>query len=142
MDAHFKRWFPHLTDVNQKKASEPDPLYNCIAWAFKDNTRHWWPNAKRSYWPVNIGSSISTMDAFENWFSADGWEKIPNKDSEKGYEKIALYALNGSPTHAARLLDSGKWTSKLGASIDLLHDLTDLEGPEYGSVIAIYRKRI
>jgi hypothetical protein len=140
MDALFKTWFPNLTNIN--KASAPDPRYNCIAWAFKDNTRHWWPNPRRSYWPICIDSNLSTMEAFENWFFVDGWEKSSTIDSECGYEKIALYALDGTPTHAARLLESGKWTSKLGANIDLLHDLTDLNGPEYGSVIAIYRKRV
>jgi len=57
-------------------------------------------------------------------------------------EKIALYALQGVPSHAARLLANGLWTSKLGADIDLSHDLSELEGPRYGQVIKIYCKTI
>ena len=41
---------------------------------------------------------------------------------QDGYEKIAIYALDGEPTHAARQLDTGRWTSKLGKHEDIEHD--------------------
>jgi hypothetical protein len=53
---------------------------------------------------------------------------------EPGLEKIAIFAKGGRPTHAARQLGSGRWTSKLGRAEDIEHDLRALEGEAYGAV--------
>ena len=100
MDAFYKQYFPDISDVASKKTSECDQLYNCIAWAFKDSQRHWWPNKKRSFWPIDA-SGLTASEAFEAWFRHDGWEETDNAAFESGYEKIGLFALNGEPTHAA-----------------------------------------
>jgi len=82
------------------------------------------------------------MNAFEELFSHQGWEETESRETEAGYEKIALYTLNGVPSHACRLLETGFWTSKLGLYIDLSHDIAELEGPEYGKVARIFRKAL
>jgi hypothetical protein len=130
--------FPQLANPN--KTSDATPTYNCIAWAFKDNRRHWWPNQpKRSYWPIDT-TGLSLTEAFEKWFTVDGWEECPDGKSEPGVEKIALYFLDDNPTHAARQLPSGLWTSKLGGSIDLSHEIDELNGPAYGQPRRYFRK--
>lgn len=139
MDDQFKDYFPKLADVEKKKTSEIDPKYNCIAWAFRDTTRHWWPNQRRSYWPHQVAGK-STLEAFQGWFAADGWEETTSTELELGYEKVALFAKEGVPTHAARLLDTGLWTSKLGQHIDISHAIEELDGPQYGAVLKVYRK--
>lgn len=141
MDEYYKKFFPKISDVKKKKTSECDPIYNCIAWAFKDSQRHWWPNKKRSYWPLNA-TGLSTNEAFEAWFLHDGWEETSDTSFDPSYEKIAFFTLNGEPTHAARLIADGVWTSKLGSLIDLSHGSDDLDGPEYGQIARIYRKLI
>ncbi|WP_339828463.1 hypothetical protein [uncultured Parvibaculum sp.] len=140
MATQFSQAFPLLTDVAKKITSPQDDRYNCIAWAFEDNRRFWWPTS-RAFWPMDARGK-TTMEAFEDWFEADGWEETTSASVERGYKKVALYALAGQPTHAARLLSSGRWTSKLGRNIDLSHDLPELNGPEYGQVIKIFRKLI
>jgi hypothetical protein len=58
-------------------------------------------------------------------------------------EKVALHAKHGCPTHIARQLPNGRWTSKLGRWEDIEHDEFDLTGnglDEYGD-IAQYFKR-
>ena len=62
---------------------------------------------------------------------------------EEGVEKIALYAdQGGEPTHMARQLRSGKWTSKLGELEDIEHDdLAILEGECYGQVVTILKRK-
>lgn len=138
MDAHFKAHFPALTDVAAKKTSEPDESYNCIAWAFEDNRRFWWPS-RRAYWPVAFfGRTVK--QAFDDWLLFDGWSITQDRSYSADYFKIALYEFNGTPTHAARLLPSNLWTSKLGRSLDLAHTLDELEGPSYGQVSAVYQK--
>lgn len=141
VDQQFKANFPALADVDRKKTSEVDPRYNCIAWAFGDNTRHWWPNSRFSFWPVRT-TGLSDLAAFEAAFALGGWLQCSSQTVELGFEKIALYGHGDKPTHAARLLLGGFWTSKLGANIDLSHDLGELCGPAYGAVMRIYRKKL
>ena len=61
---------------------------------------------------------------------------------EPEVEKVALYARAGEPTHAARQLSSGRWTSKLGPEEDLEHSLEGLAGPAYGVVVQILKRPI
>ena len=56
---------------------------------------------------------------------------------ESGREKIAIYARGAAPAHVARQLADGKWTSKLGAAVDITHTLRGLEGPLYGRVVVV-----
>jgi hypothetical protein len=134
--------FPKLVDPLLKKTSEATQQYNCIAWAFEDNTKKWWPS-KRAYWPEKF-DGMNAMEAFSFLFAKNGWVKTDNRLAAAGLKKIALYynPLTGEPTHAARLLENGFWTSKLGDHIDLSHELSELEGPEYGLVLAIFEKAV
>jgi len=59
---------------------------------------------------------------------------------ESGFEKIALYGVGNSPVHLARQLSGGKWASKCGQWEDIVHDLADVEGPYYGTVVRIFKK--
>jgi hypothetical protein len=62
---------------------------------------------------------------------------------QPGLEKIALFAdANGLPTHAARQLANGRWTSKLGKAEDIEHELRDLEGNFYGSVVLVMARSL
>ncbi|MGH6851236.1 MAG: DUF7689 domain-containing protein [Methylocella sp.] len=61
---------------------------------------------------------------------------------ELGFDKLALYILNGKPTHAARIIYDGIWTSKFGSDIDLSHSLAELNGPSYGSAARFFKKAI
>jgi hypothetical protein len=138
MDEPYKIPFPNISNVLSKKTSEKSERYNCIAWAFEDTRKVWWPS-RRTYWPLNI-LGLTVSSAFESWFKSDGWEECENADFEPGFKKIALYGLGGQPTHAARQLPTGLWTSKLGQDIDLSHTLNDLIGPQYGAPMKFYRK--
>lgn len=63
---------------------------------------------------------------------------------DDGYEKVALYVDNaGIPTHMARQLPNGEWTSKLGQLEDISHnDLDALEGTQYGRLYCILARLI
>ena len=62
-----------------------------------------------------------TLAAFIAAFRTLGYELCSDGALEQGIEKIAIYTLNGKPTHAARQLPSGDWTSKLGKWVDIQH---------------------
>ena len=57
--------------------------------------------------------------------------------------KIAIYAHDdGQPTHAARQLPDGRWTSKMGHLEDIEHRVVDdVNGPQYGSPVRFMRRR-
>jgi hypothetical protein len=133
--------FPNLASSNYRITSPQTPEYNCIAWAAEDTERWWWPDQNlTAYWPKSI-ARLSTLEAFTEAFRSLGYEICDNDQHETGVEKVAIYAgsLN-EPTHAARQLPTGRWTSKMGQWVDLEHDLEDLSGPEYGSP-AVFLKR-
>jgi len=58
-------------------------------------------------------------------------------------EKVAIFAdAQGAPTHAARQLESGAWTSKCGTLEDIEHNsLANLEGGAYGKAVLFLERR-
>ncbi len=73
-------------------------------------------------------------------FALLGYVTSERDDEGVGTERLALFANeHGEPTHVARQLPSGVWTSKLGSAEDIEHDsLAALEGPIYGPCRAIH----
>ncbi|MEG4575444.1 hypothetical protein QUA56_22590 [Microcoleus sp. N3A4] len=49
---------------------------------------------------------------------------------------------DGEPTHAARQLPNGKWTSTLGRWEDIEHELDGLTSEMYGSVKQVLKRSI
>ena len=168
---HLERGFPKLAAAGYEKTSDstgpPHFLgsYNCIAWVVGD-TRHgfWWPN-EYGYWPWWIRREV-TVECFMKTFRSLGYWVCPSSSKEFLFDKVALYAIHRShnptpvpvlqgnfrdwePTHMARQLRDGSWTSKCGGNEDITHFTLDaLEsygwrygaGDEYGRPI-IYMKR-
>jgi hypothetical protein len=122
----------------------PTPAYNCIAWAAGSNNRWWWPN-EHAFWPPTAPRQ-ETLEAFRAVFMLFGYTVCELEDFEEGWEKIAIFVDDsGTPTHAARQLEDGLWTSKCGSAEDIKHELHDLEEHEgeggYGHVACIMRRR-
>ncbi|MBI4833756.1 MAG: hypothetical protein HY811_02895 [Planctomycetes bacterium] len=96
--------------------------YNCIAWAAEENTRWWEPDPMDLYyWPDNIPREL-TLEAFREAYKTLGYERCYDANLEERFQKIAIYIKNKRPTHAARQLNNGNWTSKLGPSFDIEHE--------------------
>lgn len=134
--------FPNLAGSGYRVTSPRDADYNCIAWAAGDTHLWWWPgkDIAKEYWPPGIPRE-RTRDAFVKAFASLGYTICEDDTLEAGYEKIALFAdVDGRPTHAARQLASGHWSSKLGKAEDIEHRLHDLEGNMYGSVVLVMQR--
>ncbi len=71
-----------------------------------------------------------------------GYETCDNAELEAGFEKVAIYAhANRLPTHAAKQLPSGLWSSKIGRGEDIEHNtLESLAGRLYGDVAQILKR--
>jgi hypothetical protein len=114
-----------------------------VAWAAEDTGRWWWPDPLQiGYWPETVPRS-ATLAAFEVAFSLLGYTVCTTPDYEAGYEKVAIYSLrDGTLTHVARQLRNGKWTSKLGSSVDIRHDtLERLHGEKYGEAVHFLKRQ-
>ena len=135
--------FPNLNTEGYDITSPPTPRYNCIAWAGGDDWNWWEPDPFGIYfWPANAPGEY-TIASYKAAFQALGYLPCDSPDLEPVTEKVALYALaDGQPTHAARQTPDGKWTSKLGSQEDITHTLTGLEGPIYGRVVMILKRRM
>jgi hypothetical protein len=125
-----------LTAENYHETSSATWEYNCVAWAAGVTDAWWWPAPGR-YWPPSVPREESVA-AFIAAFATLGYTPVVSWEREPGVEKVALYANGPTPTHAARQLPAGAWTSKLGPAIDIEHDTPEaVAGGDYGDVIAV-----
>jgi hypothetical protein len=145
----LKRDFPNLSYTNSNKTSEATDTYNCLAWAIGINNKYLWPNS--IYWPNDDLNGPPNKITFKTYFEKYlKYFEVTNKDHVSyktvipGYQKIAIYIDNDNlPSHFARQLPNGMWTSKLGDNIDITHNTLEvLEGPVYGKVGIIMAKKI
>ena len=139
--------FPNLTETNHTKTSEEDLGYNCIAWAAErgaSDEEWWWPRVEEEgyYWPASVPRR-ATVECFVEAFRTLEYEPCSSGEREAGWQKVALYVDDrGTPTHMARQLADGQWTSKLGGDEDITHaTLEALEGPLYGQAEYYLRRR-
>lgn len=145
--------FPNLRRGEYEVTSVHNARYNCIAHAADRNDMPWWPPVEGPvegvYWPPGVPPE-ETVEAFVIAYKTAGRYTVETTVSnlEAGYEKVAIFAdSNGTPTHAAKQLPCGAWTSKLGDWEDIRHDtLQAMEddarnrGLGYGKVAKILRR--
>lgn len=132
--------FPQLLISGYDITSPSTREYNCIAWAAGNDEAWWWPDPD-GYWPAGIPKD-EDLATFIRAYETLGYVVCKNAGYEDGFEKIAIYVdSDGTPTHAARQLGNGRWTSKLGKLEDIEHGtLEGLHGQTYGTV-AVFMKR-
>lgn len=133
--------FPGLVGSSYAVTSPATSAYNCIAWAAGETDRWWWPDPMGvSYWPAGVAREES-LSAFLAAYATLGYSPTSDAAFEPNVGKVAIYARSGLPTHAARQLPNGRWTSKLGQAEDVEHELPALVGSLYGEVAAILARR-
>lgn len=92
---------------------------------------HWWPG----HLPRDGSLTVLLLFFSElGYFESSEWNTF-----DPGFEHVAIFGDEEGPTHAARQLVDGTWTSKLGLAEDISHnDLGVLIG--YGAVVAVLRR--
>jgi hypothetical protein len=134
-----------LAGADYEITSPRNKLYNCIAWAVDDD-EHWWqPGNFPSgyYWPEGVPNEV-TLEAFEAAYKRVGYRTCADGELEDGYEKVVLYTKDGLPSHAAKQLPNGRWTSKCGKLEDIEHATPQSVGGAdgYGEPVMYMRRRI
>lgn len=132
--------FPNLHAGNHRDIiTETNETYNCIAWAAGIDNDWWEPVAGR-FWPANTPRDFKVTSLVIAYESV-GFATCTDGSLEPGIEKIAIYANGPEYMHAARQLETGKWTSKMGKAEQIEHETpNDLAGPAYGQV-TVFMKR-
>ena len=139
LSAALEKAFPGLRGTHYAVTSPPTPTYNCIAWAAGESNRWWWPTSSY-FWPTGIPRE-ETLLAFVGAYATLGYTRCDDEQREIGFEKVAIYVnARGIPTHAARQLGTGMWTSKLGQAHDIAHTLDGVSGLRYGRVGAVLKR--
>lgn len=126
----------------------PPKWYNCIAYAVGHTDKWWWPDPKKYlyYWPPHLPRQHPNTETLENFIRAfewKGYKRCKSGKFKKGVEKVVIFLKNNRPTHAARQLESGLWTSKCGKLEDIQHEtLAAVEGTSYGrAMVFLHRRR-
>jgi hypothetical protein len=141
-------YFPNLQRGQYEVTSIETTDYNCIAHAAGKDDNWWWPAPLPAYWPQGVELE-ETMDSFVLAYAVEGYAVCPNqsRELENGIEKVAIYVDGaGIPTHAARQLADGAWTSKLGEWEDIQHNMLEAMedsgglGLGYGTMALILRR--
>lgn len=136
--------FPSLAGTDYAITSDYNEDYNCIAWAAEVDTEWWEPDPFFIYfWPLGV-PRVYALAAYVAAYSTVGYETCDEGILEDDFEKIVIYldSLTNRPLHAARQLNDGKWTSKLGKNVDIMHSTPEgLNGQNYG-VATQFMKRV
>ncbi len=136
--------FPLLKEGENFTIESAESLdYNCLAWAVCSTAHSWDPEETcGAYWPPGVPKQ-HTVAAWIAALRTQVFTTCEDGHREDGFEKVAVFAnSDGEPTHAARQIRDGRWTSKLGDGHDIVHtDLESLEGEYYGKVVQFTKRR-
>lgn len=123
-----------------EETSPCDDDYNCVAWALGRTDRWYEPgNHKGSYWPPGLRHETS-ISAYVALFESVGYERTLRRESEPGFERVAIYGIDDDFCHVARQVLGG-WSSKCGRLYDIRHStLRALEDFTYGEAVVILRR--
>ena len=133
--------FPGLADDDPLVAESADPNYNCVAWAVGVTDAWWWPCEADAHWPEGVADVLS-LEAMVAALGTEGYLPCPDGVPEDGFEKAAIYCRNQLPTHVARQLANGRWSSKLGRDCLVSHATPGgVESAVYGRV-ELYLRRL
>jgi hypothetical protein len=145
---HLELRYRSLTQNYYRKTSERTPDYNCIAYVAGDFQKPWWPVPYQApyFWPIDNVEEDESIKEFIEAFSFLGYECCSDSDFEPDFQKIVIFIdEEGFPSHMAKQLPNGYWSSKCGDLEDIEHDLNSLIGGAsmgYGQVAQFMKKRI
>ncbi len=132
--------FPDLGADAPTVDHPPDGRYNCVAWAAGRTDAWWWPGDPAGYWPPGVPDEL-TVAAVVAALGTVGYSPCLDGRPEPDVEKAAVYARGGVPTHVARQLPDGRWSSKLGRDCVVSHATPgSVEGAVYGTVVEYLRR--
>ena len=133
--------FPGLASEDLEIVEEPSAWYNCIAYAAGYASNWWWPDGI-NYWPP-WATETDRIESLIEVFAGLGYEQCDDSHFEEGYQKVALYEVQGEAKHAAVQMPNGRWRSKMGQGPVIEHRSPEsLSDGIYGNATVYMRKSI
>ena len=130
-------WFPNIIGKSYKiSVSTWD--FNCVAFTLGIYDDYVW-NTEKS-WPSSVPRDLK-IENFRKLYEFYGYKECVDFSYEKKYEKIAFYAKNNQPLHAAKQFND-IWKSKI-SNLIVEHELKWLCGnttDAYGDIVFIMKK--
>lgn len=103
--------------------------YNCVMWSL--NIDDDWKDF--FYTEDGYVSPDQSINPYINFFKERGFQICENGELEPGQTKICIYSKNGIFSHVSRLMENGRWASKMGNYEDIEHlSEFDVSGIGYG----------
>ncbi len=131
--------FPNLASEGFEIIDEPSEQYNCIAYATGYTDRRWDPNG-RDYWP-SWATETARIESLIEVFTGLGYERCDDSHFGDGYQKVALYEIQGAAKHVAIQMPNGLWRSKMGKGPVIEHRSPEsLSGGMYGEATVFMRR--
>lgn len=136
---HIEDWFPNI--VGKKfKIINSNFDFNCVAYSLDIFDDYMWTTEKN--WPYQSVPRLLTIENFKKMYNFYGYEICDDDSYDSNYEKIAFYAKNNIPTHAAKQFNN-IWKSKI-SNLIVEHELDWLCGDTqdaYGDIVFIMRRK-
>jgi len=136
----IEQWFPNIIGKPYKIINS-NFNFNCVAFTLDIYDDYVWTTEKS--WPYEIISRQLSVENFKKLYELYGYEECLDYLYENEYEKIAFYAKNNQPIHAAKQVDNA-WKSKI-SNLIVEHELDWLCGNTqyaYGDIVFIMKRRI
>ena len=131
--------FPNLYSEGFEILEPLSQRYNCVAYAAGDISQWWWPD-RINYWPP-WATRDNRMESLKEVFAGLGYEQCNGDSLEDGYQKVALYELQGRFQHIVAQTLNGLWRSKMGQGPVMEHrNPESLSGGMYGTPTVFMRR--
>jgi hypothetical protein len=114
-----------------------------VAFAVGD-TSQWWEDTtplrvNGYYWPPGVQDA--TINDWVQVFRIHNYVETEDSSLEPDYEKVAIYAKDGVPSHVARQKASGMWASKMGKGFDIHHSTLESLSDFYGDIVKVMKRK-
>lgn len=131
-------WFPNIIG-KQYNVTLSDFKFNCVAFTLNIFDDYMWVTEK--IWPYTSVPRLLKIESFKKLYEFYDYEECDSSLYEEKYEKIAFYAKDNIPLHAAKQFGN-IWKSKI-SNLIVDHELNWLCGDSpdtYGYVVFIMKK--
>ena len=133
--------FPNLANENFEVVGGPSDRYNCVAYAANKKDQPWDYN-HRGHWPPWANRN-DRIESLKQVFLGLECEECRDSELEDGYQKVALFEVQGQAKHAALQMPNGRWRSKIGDGPLIEHDTPEsLAGELYGNPTVFLRRML
>ena len=134
----IENWFPNIIGKSFK-ITKSNFNFNCVAFTLDIFNDYMWVTEK--IWPKQLPRKLN-IESFKLLYELYGYKECFDDSYDKAFDKIAFYAKNNQPLHAAKQFGN-IWKSKI-SNLIVEHELDWLSGnsyDSYGDIVFIMKRK-